>query len=105
MRGGVSGALLHATTRAGGGRQNAVAEGCERSYRWIRSCWCMLGNEDEPSGRDAWASRSWRAGNRRVYAQKLAKIAEFDSLAVAELLFSLEGLWDLCCLVTGFSNL
>ena len=28
-----------------------------------------------------------------------------DSLALAELLFSLEGLWDLCCLVTGFSNI
>ena len=31
--------------------------------------------------------------------------AKNDSLALAELLFSLESLWDLCCLVTGFSNL
>ena len=29
----------------------------------------------------------------------------FETLALAELLFSLESLWDLCCLVTGFSNL
>ena len=28
-----------------------------------------------------------------------------NSLALAELLFSWEGLWDLCCLVLGFSNL
>ena len=26
---------------------------------------------------DAWAAQSWRAGTRRAYAQKLAKIAEF----------------------------
>ena len=38
---------------------------------------------------------NWRA-HRNVGA---------DSLALAELLVSLESLWDLCCLVTGFSNL
>ena len=38
----------------------------------------MLGTEHEPSGPDAWAARSWRAGTRRAYAQKLAKIAEFQ---------------------------
>ena len=27
-----------------------------------------------------------------------------DTLSLAELLLSFEGLWDLCCLVTGFSN-
>ena len=48
------------------------------SFRWIWSCWCMLGTEDKPSGPDAWAARSWRAGTRRAYAQKLAKIAEFQ---------------------------
>ena len=48
------------------------------SFRWICSRWCMLGTEDEPSGPDAWAARSWRAGTRRAYAQKLAKIAEFQ---------------------------
>ena len=78
MGGGVSGAVLHATTRAGGGCQDTAAEGCERSYRWIWSRWCMLGNEDEPRSPDAWATRSWRAGTRRAYAQKLAKIAEFQ---------------------------
>ena len=49
----------------------------ECSFRWIRSRWCMLGNEDEPSGPDAWVARLWRAGTRRAHAQKLAKIAEF----------------------------
>ena len=77
MGGGVSSALLHATTRAGGGCQSMAAEGYKRSYRWIWSHWCMLGNEDEPSGPDAWAARSWMAGTRIAYAQKLAKIAEF----------------------------
>ena len=48
------------------------------SFRWIWSRWCMLGTEDEPSGPDSWAARSWRAGTRRAYAQKLAKIAEFE---------------------------
>ena len=68
----------HATTRVGGGVPTAATEGCERSYRLIWSRWCMLGNEDEPSGLDAWAARSLRAGTRRAYAQKLAKIAEFQ---------------------------
>ena len=76
--GGVSGALLHATTGVGAGNQIASVEGCECPFRWIWSRWCMLGNEDEPSGPDAWAARSWRAGTRRAYAQKLAKIAEFQ---------------------------
>ena len=35
-------------------------------------------DEDESSGLDAWASRSWRAWTRKAYAQKLAKIAEFQ---------------------------
>ena len=52
--------------------------GAARSFRWIWSRWCMLGTEDEPSGPDAWAARSWRAGTRRAYAQKMAKIAEFQ---------------------------
>ena len=73
MGGRVSGVLLHATTRAGAGIPTAPAEGCERSYRRIRSRWCMLGNEDEPSGPDAWAARSRRARTPRAYAQKLAK--------------------------------
>ena len=47
------------------------------SFRWISSRWCLLGTKDEPSGLDAWATRSWRAGTRRANAQKLAKIAEF----------------------------
>ena len=38
----------------------------------------MLGTQDEPSGPDAWAARSWRAGTRRAYAQNLAKITEFQ---------------------------
>ena len=78
MGGGVSGAMLHATTGAGGGNQIASVEGCECSFRWISSRWYMLGNEDEPSGPDAWAARSWRAGTRKAYARKLAKIAEFQ---------------------------
>ena len=41
----------------------------------------MLGNEDEPSGLDAWASRSWRARTRKAYARKLAKIAELQEAA------------------------
>ena len=75
---GVSGAVLHATMRPGGGDATASAEGCECSFCWIWSRWCMLGNEDEPSGPDAWAARSWRVGARRAYAHKLAKIAEFQ---------------------------
>ena len=76
--GGVPGALPHATTRAGGGNQIESAEGCACSFRWIWSRWHMPGNEDAPNGPDAWAALSWRAGTRRAYAPKLAKIAEFQ---------------------------
>ena len=69
---GVPGALPYATTRAGGGNQMDSAEGSECSFRWMWSHWRMLGNEDEPSGPDAWAARSWRAGTRITYAQKFA---------------------------------
>ena len=55
--------------------------GC--SFRWIWSRWCPLGNEDEPSSPDAWAARSWTVGTRRAYAQKLAKIAEFQEASGA----------------------
>ena len=78
MGGGVSGALLHANMGAGGGTQTASAEGGECSFRCIWSRWCMLGNEDEPNGPDAWAAQSRSAGTRRAYAQKLAKIADFQ---------------------------
>ena len=89
MGGEVFGALLQATARAGDGRQSTAAEGYERSYRWI---WCMLGNEDEPSGLVAWAATSWRVGTRRAYAQKLAKIAEFqDATGEASLVGVLAG--------------
>ena len=64
--GGVSGAVLHATTGAGGGNQIASVEGCERSFPWIWSRWCMLGNKDEPSEPDASAAQSWRGGTRGV---------------------------------------
>ena len=78
MGDGVPGALPYATTRAGGGNPIDSAEGCECSFRWIWSRWCMPGNEDEPSDPDAWDAQLWRAGTRRFYAQKLAKIAEFQ---------------------------
>ena len=42
--------------------------------------------------------------NAHVEADLLLPV-RIDSLALAELLFSLESLRDLCCLVTGFSNL
>ena len=77
MVGGFPGDPPYATTRAGDGDQVGSAGAHAYSFRWVWSHWCMLGTEDEPSGLDAWAARSWRAGTRRAYAQKLAKIAEF----------------------------
>ena len=78
MVGGFPGYPPYTTTRGGDGGQVDSAGGHACSFRSIRSRWCMLGTEDEPSGPDAWAARSWRAGTRRAYAQKLAKIAEFQ---------------------------
>ena len=78
MVGGFPGDPPYAATRAGDGDQVDSAGGRACSFRWIWSRWCMVGTEDEPNGPDAWAARSWRAGTRRAYAQKLAKIAEFE---------------------------
>ena len=72
MVGGLPGDPPYEPTGAGDGGQFRVAGGEAHSFRWIWSRWCMLGTEDEPSGPDAWAARSWRAGTRRAYAQKLA---------------------------------
>ena len=78
MGGGFPGGPPFTTTRAGDGGQIEYAGGRECSFRWIWSRWCMLGTEDEPSSPHAWAARWWRAGTHRAYAQKLAKIAEFQ---------------------------
>ena len=77
MVGGFPGDPPCETTRAGDGDQFDSAGGRACSFRWIWSRWCMLGTEDEPSGPDAWAARSWRAGTLKAYAQILAKMAEF----------------------------
>ena len=78
MVGGLPGDPPCEPTGAGDGDQSRAAGGTARSFRWIWLRWCMLGTEDEPSGPDAWAARSWRAGTRRAYAQKLANFAEFQ---------------------------